>query len=198
MNEEFITKLLAELFDFPCNFSPCEEELHNSEENCVWCEEHCNKCDAADCWMHYFEVKFAEKGMSVDTLIALTESVDEQLSELPQRRILQDREAAEEKLRELERYPSKPCFMCVNARVDDELTDDNDFSSIGVGRAMKGYRLSINSGNRSPVSIKVEAWNEQMQRNTIVASYHPKFCPNCGRRLFEYEEVNENERRNDS
>ena len=85
MNEEFITKLLAELFDFPCNFSPCEEELHNSEENCVWCEEHCNKCDAADCWMHYFEVKFAEKGMSVDTLIALTESVDEQLSELPQR-----------------------------------------------------------------------------------------------------------------
>lgn len=49
MNEEFITKLLAELFDFPCNFSPCEEELHNSEENCVWCEEHCNKCDAADC-----------------------------------------------------------------------------------------------------------------------------------------------------
>ena len=131
-------------------------------------------------------------------LIALTESVDEQLSELPQRRILQDREAAEEKLRELERYPSKPCFMCVNARVDDELTDDNDFSSIGVGRAMKGYRLSINSGNRSPVSIEVEAWNEQMQRNTIVASYHPKFCPNCGRRLFEYEEVNENERRNDS
>ena len=32
MNEEFIAKLLAELFDFPCNFSPCEEELHNSEE----------------------------------------------------------------------------------------------------------------------------------------------------------------------
>lgn len=32
MNEEFIAKLLAELFGFPCNFSPCEEELHNSEE----------------------------------------------------------------------------------------------------------------------------------------------------------------------
>lgn len=31
MNEEFIAKLLAELFDFPCNFSPCEEELHNSK-----------------------------------------------------------------------------------------------------------------------------------------------------------------------
>ena len=60
MNEEFIAKLLAELFGFPCNFSPCEEELHNSEENCVWCEEHCNKCDEADCWMHYFEVKYKE------------------------------------------------------------------------------------------------------------------------------------------
>ena len=61
MNEEFIAKLLAELFGFPCNFSPCEEELHNSEENCVWCEEHCNKCDEADCWMHYFEVKCDEQ-----------------------------------------------------------------------------------------------------------------------------------------
>lgn len=60
MNEEFIAKLLAELFGFPCNFSPCEEEFHNSEENCVWCEEHCNKCDEADCWMHYFEIKYKE------------------------------------------------------------------------------------------------------------------------------------------
>ena len=50
MNEEFIAKLLAELFGFPCNF----------EENCVWCEEHCNKCDEADCWMHYFEIKYKE------------------------------------------------------------------------------------------------------------------------------------------
>ncbi len=49
MNEKFIAKLLAELFGFPCNFSPCEEELHNSEENCVWCKKHCNKCDEADC-----------------------------------------------------------------------------------------------------------------------------------------------------
>jgi len=38
-----------------------KEELHNSEENCVWCEEHCSKRDEADCWMHYFEVKYNEK-----------------------------------------------------------------------------------------------------------------------------------------
>lgn len=46
MNEEFIAKLLAELFGFLCNFSPCEE--------------HCNKCDEADCCMHYFEIKYKE------------------------------------------------------------------------------------------------------------------------------------------
>lgn len=61
MNEEFIAKIVAELFGYPCNFSPCEEELHNIEERMKWCEEHCNKCSAADCWLHYFEIKYAER-----------------------------------------------------------------------------------------------------------------------------------------
>ena len=60
MNEEFIAKLLAELFGFPCNSSSHGEKLHNSEENCVWCEEHYNKCDEADCWMPYLEIKYKE------------------------------------------------------------------------------------------------------------------------------------------
>lgn len=61
MGEEFICGILAELFDYPCNFSPPEEDLHSSEENCEWCEEHCGKATAADCWMRYFQLKFTER-----------------------------------------------------------------------------------------------------------------------------------------
>lgn len=61
MNEEFIAKLIADLFDYPCNFSPCEEELHDGEEKIAWCEEHCGKCEVADCWMHYFQLKYQEQ-----------------------------------------------------------------------------------------------------------------------------------------
>lgn len=61
MNEEFIAKVVAELFDYPCNFSPCEEELHSTEKQVKWCEGYCNKCSAADCWLHYFEIKYAER-----------------------------------------------------------------------------------------------------------------------------------------
>lgn len=61
MNEEFIAKILGELFDYPCNFSPCEDEVHRTEEQMKWCEEHCNKCSPAECWLHYFEIKYAEK-----------------------------------------------------------------------------------------------------------------------------------------
>ena len=59
---EFICKQLAERFDEPCNMSPFEEELHDTEEKCEWCEKYCGKADAADCWMHYFEIKYKEIG----------------------------------------------------------------------------------------------------------------------------------------
>ena len=82
---------------------------------------------------------------------------------------------------------NKPCYMCLNARVDDELTDHNDFSSFGIGKSCNGYSMFINSGNGVPVNIEVMAWNEKVQRNVTVAKYFPKYCPNCGRQLNEYE-----------
>lgn len=62
MNEEFICTVLARLFDYPCNFSPPEEELHDTDEKCEWCEKNCGEATAADCWMRYFQIKFAEEG----------------------------------------------------------------------------------------------------------------------------------------
>lgn len=85
-----------------------------------------------------------------------------------------------------EGFNEKFCNMCSNALVVDDLTHDNDFSSISVGDVDNGYRMSINSGNRRPVCIDVEKWDEQTKQNIVIARYYPKFCPNCGRLLFEY------------
>lgn len=58
---EFICEQLAERFDEPCNMSPFDEELHDTEEKCEWCEKYCGKASAADCWMRYFQLKYNEK-----------------------------------------------------------------------------------------------------------------------------------------
>ena len=57
---DFICEQIAKVFDEPCNFPLCEEELHDTEEKCEWCEKHCGKATAADCWMHYFQIKHKE------------------------------------------------------------------------------------------------------------------------------------------
>ena len=81
------------------------------------------------------------------------------------------------------------CRMCLNARVDEseELTDDNDLSYISVGSVDDGYRIMIWSGGRKPVSIIFEAANKDCNEMKVVGRYYPKFCPNCGRPLTEYE-----------
>ncbi|MDE6020474.1 MAG: hypothetical protein K2H01_05735 [Ruminococcus sp.] len=81
----------------------------------------------------------------------------------------------------------KPCFMCTNARVDFEFTDKNDFSSIGVGVSDTGFRMSIDAGFGKPLRIDVSMWDEGLQQNKLVCRYFPKFCPNCGRKINEYE-----------
>lgn len=58
---EFVCGILAELLDHPCNFSPQQEELHSTDAGLDWCEKNCNKTSAAECWEHYFRLKFAER-----------------------------------------------------------------------------------------------------------------------------------------
>ncbi len=93
------------------------------------------------------------------------------------------------------------CKFCFNARVyrptdeemidpfSTELTDDNDSSSHGVGQCYsKERRFMINSGNGKPVNIEFEEWSFKAERWITVGRYYPKFCPECGRRLNEYDE----------
>ena len=92
------------------------------------------------------------------------------------------------------------CKYCFNARVykptDEELmdpfatelTDENDSSSCGVGHCFtRNRRFMINSGNGQPVNIEFEEWTEKMPEWHRVGIYYPKYCPECGRRLDEYD-----------
>ena len=89
------------------------------------------------------------------------------------------------------------CHFCFNAYVwakephneDDYfnyLHDDNDGSSCSIGFSGKNYSLYFNSGMGKPCNIEVCTWGENNQWHPV-AIYYPKFCPECGRKLDEYD-----------
>lgn len=96
------------------------------------------------------------------------------------------------------------CKYCFNARVyrptDEELmdpfatelTDENDSSSCGVGNSVKDIRFMISSGYGEPLRIEIDKWSDSLHQWSTVGKYYPKYCPECGRRLDEYEKDNNN------
>lgn len=86
----------------------------------------------------------------------------------------------------------KPCYMCYNARLDNELTEENDFSSITVAYT-KNYRIMYSSGYGEPPRLEAEFWNGQEW--ITVSIYYPKYCPNCGRPIEEYGDIGKWNRR---
>lgn len=101
--------------------------------------------------------------------------------------------------------PVKYCKFCFNARIykpteeemmnpfNTELTDENDSSSCGVGTSCNNTRLMISSGYGEPVRIEIDKFFEDYQEWHTVGKYYPKYCPECGRRLDEYEKSNNND-----
>ena len=97
------------------------------------------------------------------------------------------------------------CKYCFNARVykptdeklmdpfSTELTDENDSSSCSVGTSYNNTRLMITSGHGEPVRIEIDKFFEDYQEWHTVGRYYPKYCPECGRRLDEYENHNNND-----
>ena len=47
-----IYEKLADLFGIPCNYSPCDEIMLESER----CMEDCGNIPDAECWRRYFEI----------------------------------------------------------------------------------------------------------------------------------------------
>ena len=78
------------------------------------------------------------------------------------------------------------CRMCYNARLDDELTDENDYSAITIGSFANGYRMMLRSGWGRPLRIEIEKWDEKAGWHKI-GEYNHKYCPNCGRKIDEYD-----------
>lgn len=46
--------------------------------------------------------------------------------------------------------------------------------------------MMLRSGSGQPVSILFEEWSDSFGWS-VVAKYQPKYCPECGRRLNEYD-----------
>ena len=79
---------------------------------------------------------------------------------------------------------------------DECLTDNNDFSSHGVGHSPTPcrYDMMLNAGNGVPVNIEVR-YHDNTHGWCTIMKYCPKYCPECGRRLNEYEEVEQDGQR---
>ena len=88
----------------------------------------------------------------------------------------------------------KPCKFCLNAAVDKELTAENDLSYSGVGKEFEpGSKIHayIRSGDAKPTALVISQYMDRYNRNVDVIEYKMKFCPECGRPLFENKINNE-------
>ena len=65
------------------------------------------------------------------------------------------------------------------------MTNENDYSAISVGKSAKGNRIMLCSGDGKPLRIEFEKWNDKAGWGKI-AEYRPRYCPNCGRKIVEY------------
>lgn len=77
------------------------------------------------------------------------------------------------------------CRYCDNAHTNPGLTSDNDLSYFSIGFVERSYTLYFRSGDNRPTAIVFSHFFEGRNYSNDIALYIPKFCPECGRRLFE-------------
>lgn len=80
---------------------------------------------------------------------------------------------------------ASPCGFCCNAFVDGELRSYEDLSYKAVGNCVNGYAAYIRSGDRRKTAIVFCDHLGDRWFDAVI--YAPKFCPECGRKLFENE-----------
>lgn len=83
------------------------------------------------------------------------------------------------------------CRFCANNRTNPEweLDEDQVFYAISAGRSENGTRLMFVKNPNEPLVLEVSRWNDKInpQQWQPVGYYYPKFCPECGRKIDEYD-----------
>ena len=79
------------------------------------------------------------------------------------------------------------CKFCCNCHTDDSLSPDNDLSFCSIGHIDKGYTLYFRSGDNRFTGIDISHFFPGNDYSNTIGYYIPKYCPECGRYLFENE-----------
>lgn len=82
----------------------------------------------------------------------------------------------------------KFCHFCENATVNPDLSPEYDLQYANVGmdiESIEDTNIFIRTGDNKATVIIVSQWDKKLNCNKDIAIYKPKFCPECGRPLFE-------------
>ena len=79
----------------------------------------------------------------------------------------------------------KFCWNFISAGIDEDPLFDG--SSIPIGSSDSGYALFLNSSSTYPAfgCVNIDCLCYSSGQGLTVATYVPKYCPECGRKLVE-------------
>ena len=83
------------------------------------------------------------------------------------------------------------CRFCANNRTNPEWELDEEQVSYAMtrGKFEKGFRIMLNKNPHRPLCIEFDHWRDDLKtpQYQLVGYYYPKFCPECGRKIDEYD-----------
>lgn len=83
------------------------------------------------------------------------------------------------------------CRFCENNRTNPEweLSEEQCFYAMTIGQSDKGTRIMFCKNPHKPLMMEISQWNEKFipPQWQLVGYYYPKFCPECGRKIDEYD-----------
>lgn len=79
----------------------------------------------------------------------------------------------------------KDCDFCRNALTDEELHHHEDLSYTHIGAVDQNYLAYYRTGDKRKTVLMVEYNNKGTKELAWI--YAPKYCPECGRKLYENE-----------